>query len=199
MSLKSLSGILAVTVAMLIGAGCSSVYHMSNAGGGTELSPQQKSALQAKKNSVPCRVEVICPSDMTGNYESTFSNSTCHYPLENILEQCFSNAVYCAFEQPAGEVLDAFTLKVEVYKSELHMDSSEATYNLSVNVIFEEPGEKKVTSFSLDKSITAPVSAGPKTVPPAIYDAVKAIAVDAIAKLKGDPKVVKTVKRFEQK
>lgn len=184
---------------LALSAGCSSVYHMSNPGTSTELSQQQKAGLLAKKNAVPCRVEVICPPDMVGRYETFFTSNTCHYPLEKILEQCFSNAVYSAFEQPGGEVLDAFTLKVEVYKSELNMDSDEATYNISLNIVFEEPGEKKITSFSMEKSMTAPVKNGATVVPEAIYAGVKETAIDTIGKLKLDPKVVKTVKRFEKR
>ena len=184
---------------LALSAGCSSVYHMSNSGSLTELSAQQKSELLAKKSAVPCRVEVICPADMVGRYDTFFTSNICHYPLEKIIEQGFSNAVYSAFEQPGGEVLDAFTMKVEVYKSELDMDSSEATYNISLNITFEEPGEKKVTSFSIEKSVTAPVKNGAVMVPDAIYNGVKEAAVDTINKLKMDPKVVKTVKRFEKK
>ncbi len=196
----SLFARLAVIPALaLMAAGCSSVYHMSNPASSTELSQAQKSSLLAKKSSVPCRVEVICPADMVGRYDTFFTSNVCHYPLEKIIEQSFSNAVYSSFEQPGGEVLDAFTLKVEVYKSELQMDSSEATYSLTLNVTFEEPGEKKVTSFSVDKSVTAPVTAAAATVPDAIYNGVKEAAVDTISKLKLDPKVVKTVKRFEKK
>jgi hypothetical protein len=194
----SLATRLSVFTAALLCAGCSSVYQMSNSGNGTELSQQQRTALIAKKNAVPCRVEIICPSDMVGRYETFFTDNTCHYPLEQVLEQSFSNAVYCAFEQPGGEVLDAFTLKVEVYKSELQMDSSDARYHINLNVTFEEPGEKKVVSFSVDKSAALP-SGEPNVVPAAIYEAVKSSAVDTMNKLKNDPKVVKTVKRFERK
>lgn len=193
------SKLILIPALALATAGCSSVYYMSNPGSGSELSQPQRSALLAKKSAVPCRVEVICPPDMVGRYETFFSSNTCHYPLEKILEQSFSNAVYSAFEQPGGEVLDAFTMKVEVYKSELNMDSSDATFNLSLNVTFEEPGEKKVTSFSIEKSVTADVKNGANVVPDAIYNGVKEAAIDTINKLKMDPKVVKTVKRFEKK
>ena len=190
----------AAVAALAFLTGCSSIHYMSNSSAGSELSSQQKASLQAKKSAVPCRVEIICPSDMAGKYDSFFSSAVCHYPLEQVLEQCFSNAVYCAFEQPGGEVLDAFTLKVEVYKSELSMDSSEAVYSVSLNLTFEEPGEKKVTSFSIEKTITAPMGeAGPKAVPAAVYEAIKAAAIDSIAKLRSEAKVIKTVKRFEKK
>ncbi len=187
--------------ALLLGAGCSSVYHMSNLNSAAELSQQQKATLIVKKYSVPCRVEVICPADMVGKYDTFFTSNVCHYPLEQILEHSYSDAVYTSFEQPGGEVLDAFTLKIEVYKSELKMDSSDATYNLSLNVAFNEPGEKKVATFSIEKSVTAPLKGdNPGTiVPDAIYKGVKEAVVDTIGKLKLDPKVVKTVKRFEKK
>jgi len=187
--------------ALIMGAGCSSVYHMSTVNSAAELSQQQKSSLIAKKYAVPCRVEVICPADMVGKYDTFFTSNVCHYPLDKILEHSYSDAVYTAFEQPGGEVLDAFTLKIEVYKSELKMDSSEAVYNLSLNVALDEPGEKKVTTFSVEKSVTAPIKDGNPgaVVPEAIYKGVKEAVIDTIGKLKNDPKVVKTVKRFERK
>ena len=187
--------------ALLLGAGCSSIYHMSTLNSAAELSQQQKSTLIAKKYAVPCRVEVICPGDMVGKYDTFFTSNVCHYPLEQILEHSYSDAVYTSFEQPGGEVLDAFTLKVEVYKSELKMDSSEATYNLSLNIALNEPGEKKVTTFCVEKSATASLKGDNpgSTVPDAVYQGVKEAVVDTISKLKLDPKVVKTVKRFEKK
>jgi hypothetical protein len=80
------------------------------------------------------------------------------------------------------------------------MDSSEAVYNLSLNITFEEPGEKKLTTFTIEKHVAAPVGENPAAmVPEAIYKAIREAAMDSIAKMKLDPKVVKTVRRFERK
>jgi hypothetical protein len=185
---------------MALCAGCSSVYHMQVDNSSAMLSSQDRGALTKKKFAVPCRVEVICPGDMVGKYDTFFTGNLCHYPLETIIERVFSDAVYAAFEQPGGEVLDSFTMKVEVFKSELKMDSSEAVYNLSLNITFEEPGEKKLTTFTIEKHVAAPVGENPAAmVPEAIYKAIREAAMDSIAKMKLDPKVVKTVRRFERK
>ena len=197
----SLATKLVFVPALILCSSCSSVYHMSTLNSAAELTPQQKSSMLTKKYAVPCRVEVICPGDMVGKYDTFFTSNTCHYPLEQILEHSYSDAIYTSFEQPGGEVLDAFTLKVEVFKSELKMDSSEATYSLSLNIALDEPGEKKVTTFTIEKSVSAPITASTpgNVVPEAVYKGVKEAVVETIAKLKLDPKVVKTVKRFEKK
>jgi len=186
--------------ALLACAGCSSVYHLANQPNSTELSQAQKAALLAKKSAVPCRVDVICPSDMVGKYNTFFTSNVCHYPLEKILEQAFSNAVYSSFEQPGGEILDAFTLKVEVYKSQLLMSKTDATYTISLNITLEEPGEKKVITFNEEKTNFIPIKGNVKTeVPEAVYEVVKEAAVSALNKIKTDPKAIKTIKRFEKK
>ncbi len=188
---------LAICAAVVL-SGCGSTMFLRHNESLAQLGSQQKSALLAKKNNVPCRIEIICPDDMTGKYSSFFSSSIVHYPLKQILRDSFNNAVYCAFEQPGGEVLDAFTLKVDVFKSQLEMDSSDANYNLYLMVTFDEPGEKKVVTIRADKMLDG-AAKGRGEVPPVIYTVAKDLAIDVIKQLKEDPKVVKTISRFEKK
>ncbi len=185
-------------IATLFLSGCGSTLYMRHNESLAELSSAQKSALLAKKNNVPCRVEIICPDDMCGKYSTTFSSNVVHYPLKQILRDSFNSAVYCAFEQPGGEILDSFTLKVDVFKSQLDMDSSDAAYTLYLMVTLDEPGEKKVVTIRADKTLDGPVK-HQKEVPTVIYDVAKDLAIDVIKQLKQDPKVIKTISRFEKK
>ena len=128
--------------------GCGSIFYLKHSPQGAEFSASQKGVLAANKSNVPCRVEVICPDDMVGQLGRF---SLAHYPLKQILKDTFSNAVYAAFNQPGGEVIDAFTLRVEVYRSEL--DMREEVYTLHLLVTLQEPGEKKILTLHQEKTV----------------------------------------------
>ncbi len=173
--------------------GCGSIFYLKHSPQGAEFSATQKSALTASKSNVPCRLEVICPDDMVGQLGRF---SLAHYPLKQILKDTFSNAVYAAFNQPGGEVIDAFTLRVEVFKSEL--DMREEVYTLHLLVTLQEPGEKKILTLHQEKTVHGEVKSD-NDVPDIIYIAAKELAVDSVKELKSNPKVIKTISRFEEK
>jgi hypothetical protein len=121
-----------------------------------------------------------------------------HYPLKQILSGCFGNALYSSFDQPSGEVIDSFTLFVDAHASLLAMSGSKAIYDLKLHITLAEPGEKKVVTLDMNKFVSGPVTSD-DDVPDAVYDAVRGLAIDTMSSLKSNPKVLKTVKRFEQK
>lgn len=181
------------SIILMLGTGCGSTYFLKHSPQGSEFSSAQKAVLAANKSNVPCRVEVICPDDMVGELGYF---SLAHYPLKQILKDTFSNAVYASFNQPGGEVVDAFTLHVEVYKSELDMHAG--VYILSLMVTLQEPGEKKILTLQEEKTVHGEVKSD-NDVPDIVYLAAKELAVDSVKELKSNPKVIKTVSRFSEK
>ncbi len=173
--------------------GCGSIFYLKHSPQGAEFSAAQKGALAANKSNVPCRLEVICPDDMVGQLGHF---SLAHYPLKQILKDTFSNAVYAAFNQPGGEVIDAFTLRVEVFKSEL--DMREEVFTLHLLVTLQEPGEKKILTLHQEKTVHGEIKSD-YDVPDIIYTASKDLAVESVKELKSNPKVIKTISRFEEK
>ena len=91
-----------------------------------------------------------------------------------------------------------FNLYVTVPESYLNISSDKAEYLLHVIVTFNEPGEKKITAWSVHKHLALPYT-GNKTVPDAIYQATKEVAYEVLKKLTENPKVLRTVRRFEDK
>lgn len=178
---------------LLLSTGCGSIFYLKHSPEGAEFSAAQRGALVANKSNVPCRMEVICPDDMVGQLGRF---SLAHYPLKQILKDTFSNAVYAAFNQPGGEVIDAFTIRVEVFKSEL--DMREEVYTLHLLVTLQEPGEKKILTLHQEKTVHGEVKSD-HDVPDIVYIAAKELAVDSVKELKSNPKVIKTVSRFEEK
>ena len=125
-----LAYLLMTALLLVLGTGCGSTYFLKHDPQSAEFSSTQRGVLAAHKSNVPCRVEVICPDDMVGELGYF---SLAHYPLKQILKDTFSNAVYASFNQPGGEVIDAFTLRVEVFKSELDMHAG--VYSLYLLVL----------------------------------------------------------------
>ncbi len=182
-----------IVSASLLMTGCGSTYYLKHASQGSEFSPEQKGVLAAHRSNVPCRVEVICPDDMVGELGYF---SLAHYPLKQILKDTFSNAVYASFNQPGGEVIDAFTMQVNVFKSELDMHAE--TYTLVLLITLQEPGEKKILTLQEEKTVHGKVTSD-EVVPDIVYTAAKELAVDSVKELKGNPKVIKTISRFSDK
>ncbi|MFA6290628.1 MAG: hypothetical protein WC637_02540 [Victivallales bacterium] len=178
---------------LFFSTGCGSIFYLKHSPQGAEFSAAQKGVLAANKSNVPCRLEVICPDDMVGQLGRF---SLAHYPLKQILKDTFSNAVYAAFNQPGGEVIDAFTLRIEVYRSEL--DMREGLYTLHLLVTIQEPGEKKILTLHQEKTVHGEVKSD-FDVPDIVYLAAKDIAVESVKELKSNPKVIKTISRFEEK
>lgn len=183
----------------IIALGACSSTHMPPADPNqSDLSKTQLGQLSKKKLHVPCRVEVHCPNNLKGDSDAFWRDHYYNYPLKEILTNSFKNAIYAAFDQPGSEVIDAFTVYVTVPNSRLLYTGGEAEYQIQIIVRFDEPGEKKVTAFSLEESIEAPVT-NFNAVPPVVYDASRKLAYRAIETIIQNPKVIKTVKRFEEK
>jgi hypothetical protein len=178
--------------------GCNSVYMPSVDPNKSDLTAEQTAALSKTKFKVPCRVEVHCPDSLTGNGPNVFSEDTYHYPLQEILRNSFSSASGKIFESPRNEVIDAFTVYVTVPESQLVVSGGVAQYTLDVIVVLKEPGEKKIDAFELKKTIELPHE-NKKEVPASIYKAAQEVAFESAKKLSENPKVMKTVKRFEDR
>ena len=178
--------------------GCSSIYMPAVDPNKSDLTAEQTAALSKTKFKVPCRVEVHCPDSMVGSGPNTFTEDTYHYPLQEILRNGFGSAAGKIFESPRSEVIDAFTVYVTVPESQLVVSGGVAQYTLDVIVVLKEPGEKKIDAFELKKTVELPHE-NKKEVPAAIYKAVQEVAFESAKKLSANPKVMKTVKRFEDR
>jgi len=178
--------------------GCSSIYMPAVDPNKSDLTAEQTAALSKTKFKVPCRVEVHCPDSMVGSGPNTFTEDTYHYPLQEILRNGFGSAAGKIFESPRSEVIDAFTVYITVPESQLVVSGGVAQYTLDVIVVLKEPGEKKIDAFELKKTVELPHE-NKKEVPAAIYKAVQEVAFESAKKLSANPKVMKTVKRFEDR
>jgi hypothetical protein len=189
----------ASAVALLLTvSGCSHIYMPSIDPNKSDMSPEQSVILTKNKLKVPCRVEVHCPDNLTGSESRFFGDSTYHYPMQEILRNSFTSAINKTFESPRNEVIDSFTVYVSVPESSLVVDGETARYSLNVIVLFKEPGEKKIEAFELKKTLEMPFE-NKKEVAPVIYRVAQEVAFEAAKKLSTAPKVLKTIKRFEER
>lgn len=196
--MKKLSGIL-LGLSIVALSACTSNHLPPADPAQADLTKSQIGQLSQKKLHVPCRVEVHCPDNLKGDSNAFWRDHYYTYPLQEILTNSFQSAIYAAFDQPGSEVVDAFTVYVTVPDSRLlYTGGGESEYHLQIIVRFDEPGEKKVTAFSLDQSFEG-TTTNYDTVPPVIYDASRTLAYRAIDMMTKNPKVIKTVKRFEDK
>jgi hypothetical protein len=200
MKLKVIFPVFTVIAALMF-AGCRT-NHMPPANPNkSDLTAEQKGKLSARKMHVPCRIEVHCPASLVGDRSSIFSCFDHHfhyYPLQDILRNSFQSAAYSVFDQPGSEVIDAFTIYITVPESRLNVSGDEAEYFVNIIVTLNEPGEKKITAWSLSKRSEAPFF-NENEVPPVIYEVCRDIAYETMMKLIKNPKVLRTVKRFEDR
>lgn len=182
----------------LAAAGCNATYMPAADPNRSDLVPAQAQQINAKKIHVPCRIEVHCADSMVGQRDSFFYTDYYHYPLQQILTNSFKNAAYQVFDPPGGEVIDAFNLYVTVPESNLDVAWGKANYILHVIVRFDEPGEKKVIATSIAKHVQLPFP-NHNQVPDAVYQACRDAAFEAMQRIIKDPKVHKTVRRFESR
>ncbi len=178
-------------------AGCSTTHTPPADPNMTDMTKEQAAQLSQKKFHVPCRVEIHCPDSLSGDSDAFFDHYY-QYPLQEILSNGFKSAIYCSFDQPGSEIVDAFNVYVTVPESRLLYTGGEAEYYLQIIVRFNEPGEKKITAFTLEKSFQGPV-VNKNAIPDVVYEGAKNLAFMTIEKIIKDPKVLKTVKRFEDK
>jgi hypothetical protein len=179
--------------------GCTSVVMPAANPNKSDLTKKQAAELSKRKLHVPCRVEVHCADSLVGNTTSMWTDyDKYYYPLQDILTNSFQSAAYIAFDQPGGEIIDAFTIYVTVPESRLNVSNGKAGYNIQIIVRFLEPGEKKITALSFKKHYEAPF-VNEEEVPPVIYEAARDLAFRTMKKFLSSPKVIRTVKRFEDK
>lgn len=164
----------------------------------SDMSAEQSRTLSSRKIHVPCRVEVHCADSLVGLRDSFFFTDSYYYPLQEILSNSFKSAAYKVFDAPGGEVIDAFTLHVTVPESNLDVAWGKANYLIQVIVRFNEPGEKKVVAKSFQKHVQLPLN-GNNHVPQSVYTACRDIAFDALKDIVKNPRVQRTVKRFEER
>ena len=168
----------------------------------SDLTAQQRAKLSAKKLHVPCRVEVHCPNSLVGDsstfFVSLFNHHFYYYPIQDILTNSFNNAIYAVFDQPKGEIIDAFNLYITVPESRLNVSSGDAEYDLHLIIKFSEPGEKKITAFGVRVSLEKPMGTD-NEVPPVIYEAAQQAAFKTLSQLVKNPKVLRTISRFEDR
>ena len=182
----------------IILAGCNATYMPPADPNMSDLTPQQVQEIGKRKIHVPCAVEVHCDNSLSGQRDSAFFTDYYYYPLQSILSNSFRHAAYQVFEPAKGEVIDSFTAYVTVQESTLDVAWGKANYQLQIVVRFDEPGEKKIMAVSISKSVQLPLVDNDK-VPDAIYVACRDAAFEAMQKLLANPKLWKTVKRFEDK
>ena len=186
-------------VAVVAIGGCTSVVMPPADPNKSDLTEKQVAELSRKKLHVPCRVEIHCADSLVGNSTSVWNKyDRYYYPLQDILTNSFQSAAYVAFDQPGGEIIDAFTIYVTVPESRLRIGNEEAEYNVQLIVRFLEPGEKKVMALGLKEHYEAPFM-NEEEVPPVVYSGARDLAYRTMKKLLNSPKVIRTVRRFEDK
>lgn len=181
----------------LFSVGCATNKHLPTADpNASDLTKEQRQQLAKTKFHVPCRISVHCMDSLVG-YENNFftSDHAYYYPLQTILKNSFKNAVYCVFDQPGAEVIDAFNIYITVPKSLLTVDGDDAEYIMSIIVTLNEPGEKKVSAWSFTKHKELPITNREK-VPQVVYDVARDLAFETMLEIINNPKVKRTVNRF---
>jgi hypothetical protein len=196
------AGLIITVLVVLSIVGCRT-NHMPVANpNAADLTAQQKSKLAEKKLHVPCRVEVQCPNSLVGDdssfFTSLFNHHFYYYPLQDILTNSFSNAMYSVFDQPKGEIIDSFNLYITVPESRLNISGGDAEYYLHLIVKFTEPGEKKITAFGVKVHLEKPMG-NENEIPPVVYEVARDAAYKTLKKLTKSPRVLRTVSRFEDR
>lgn len=191
-------------VGTVIGFGCVRDYYPQP--NPTKAVPDQSELKEITgiRYQVPVVVSVIAVNDMTGQNKSIWDGSPLgwrylyHYPLKQLVGDCYNNVVYKVFDQPGGEVIDSFELKVTPLNSLLTEDSPDVQYKLSVLVNFYEPGGKLLYGEKIDGYKRGNFSS-PGEMPDIVYSTIKEVAVDSIAKILKDKKVLTAIARFNKK
>lgn len=186
------------TAVLLLAAGCNSTFMPPADPNMSDMTQSQIQEISKRKIHVPCRVEVHCDDSLVGQRDSFFYTNYYYYPLKAILTNSFRSAAYQVFDQAGGEVIDAFTIHVSVPESNLDVAWGKANYTLQIIVRFDEPGEKKITAFSVTKSAQVPFKDENK-VPEAVYNTCRDAAFEAVQQMLKSPKLWATIKRFEDR
>lgn len=190
--------LLLLILSLGLAAGCNSTYMPQVDPNQSDLTPEQIKAISKRKIQVPCSINIACADNFVGVRDSLFFTDYYHYPLRSILTNSFRSAAYQVFEPAQGEVIDAFNIYVTVQEANLDIAWGKANFVLQIVMRFDEPGEKKIMSAGISKSIQLPLTGNDK-VPDAVYVACRDAAFDAMQKILENPRLWTTVKRFENK
>jgi hypothetical protein len=193
-----LAAMLMAALSTVFTSGCSSRFVPAMELNKTGLTKQQQAKLKSRKMHVPCRVEVKCANVVKCIDDGIFSDEIYTYPLRSILESSFRNGTHTLFEPAGAEIIDAFTLYITVHESSLELDDDDTNYTLQLIARFDEPGEKKIKALAVRKHVQVPFKGG-NNIPDAVYKACREAAYDVLERLSRDPKVRKTVARFEDR
>lgn len=185
--------------ALLLLTGCNSVYNLKMSPEKTDFQQNQTRRLESRHFRIPCRINIQCPETMVGIRDSLFFTDTYRYPLEMILDYTFKSIAFQVFDAPGNEVVDAFTLTVTVPESILDVAWGDGNYSLTAIIRFDDPREKRLIGFSMTRQITVPMPEEKDEVPACIYEACREIAFDAMKNIVKDPRVLKTIRRYEER
>ncbi|MEI8248281.1 MAG: hypothetical protein WCI51_20770 [Lentisphaerota bacterium] len=188
----------AAAVIISVGTGCTTPYQQEMNKHKTEPTSAEWGALVNKKFNVPVKIVVVTSNDAIGKSGVFFGQNIYHYPLRQLLEECYKTAMYNAFRVPGGEGLDAFELHIAPQCSILTTSGDTANYKLALYITFYEPGSKRITSFSLDKENSGPAG-DLNQVPDVVYQTIRELAVETIHKISISSASTQTMSRFADK
>jgi hypothetical protein len=196
--------LLSISASAVLTCGCVNHYYPKPNPAKAVPDNSEITGITGVRHQVPVVVNVIAANDMTGQNKSIWDGSPLgwrylyHYPLKQLVGDCYNNIVYKVFDQPGGEVIDSFELKVTPLTSLLSEDSPKVQYTLTVLVNFYEPGGKLIYGEKFDGSKYGNFN-GPNEVPDVIYTTIKGVAVESITKILKDKKVITALARFKDK
>lgn len=196
--MKNFLSTIGLLVFVFFVGGCNSTFMPPADPNMSDLTPEQSQEICKRKIHVPCAVEIHCEDGFVGQRDSAFFTNYYHYPLKSILTNSMKNATYQVFDPAGGEVIDAFTMHVTVSESNLDVAWGKANYRLQIIVKLNEPGEKKVMTVSVNKTLQEPFPDENK-IPDVIYKACRDASFEAMQQILKNPKLWTTVKRFEDK
>jgi hypothetical protein len=171
-----------ISACAVLGCGCVNHYYPQTNPAKAVPDNSEITGITGIRYQVPVVINVIAANDMTGQNKSIWDGSPLgwrylyHYPLKQLVGDCYNNIVYKVFDQPGGEVIDAFELKITPLNSLLSEDDPKVQYTLCVLVNFYEPGGKLLFGEKFDGSKYGNFN-GTNEVPDVIYTTIKGVAV----------------------
>lgn len=189
-----------VSAAMIISCciGCTTQYRQEMDVYKTTPDIKEKGALIAKKLDIPLRIIVTASNDAVGQSGSFMGQNIYHYPLRQLLEECYKAALYNSFRSPDGEVINSFELHLEPQCSILTTSGDNAKYKLTLYICLYEPGGKRITSFCIDKENSGPAG-DYNQVPDVVYQTIKEIAVETVRQISISPGATQIISRYIDK
>lgn len=168
--------------------GCVSHYHQKVSSEHLELNDDEIAEIRkyaGDKFKVPVFIKIISAEEMMGQNDSMWDGTPLgfkdlyHYPLRNIMSDCFNKIVYSVFEQPNADVINSFEMKIEPLQSVMTVDGDTGDYKLRIYVGFYEPGGKKLVSYDLDMHREGQIEDS-ESIPSVVYDVTKSLALESV-------------------